>query len=89
MLAQMSELKVTFAAGVDSALEKQREIFKRAMVGVEDRVEIVEETTEAIKSDLAGFIFKNKQAIQMLDQKQLKLVDIVQKMEKDLKIQLD
>lgn len=33
------------------------------MVGIEDRVEIVEETTEAIKSDLAGFIFKNKQAI--------------------------
>jgi len=70
-------LQVSFAAGVDTALERQREIFKRAMTGIEDRIELLEETDEAIKSDLAGFIFKNKQAIQMLDQKQIKLVDII------------
>ena len=38
-----------------------------------------------LKSDLQGFTFKHKQAIQVLDQKQQKLVDVMNKIETDSK----
>ena len=44
---------------------------------------------ETIRKDFEGFNFKHKQAIQLLDAKQVKMVELMSRLEKDMKVQLD
>lgn len=54
-----------------------------------DRVDTHEDNVETIRKDYEGFNFKHKQAIQLLDAKQVKMVELMSRLEKEMKVQLD
>jgi hypothetical protein len=57
-------------------------------VNIDSKLSNQDETIDNLKSDLQGFTFKHKQAVQVLDQKQQKLVDVMNKIEQENKKQI-
>ena len=85
----LSEFKVTVERGFEETLNKQRELNTKVLQDLNDRVDTHEENVETIRKDFEGFNFKHKQAIQLLDAKQVKMVELMSRLEKDMKVQLD
>lgn len=57
-------------------------------MNIDSKLSNQDETIDNLKSDLQGFTFKHKQAVQVLDQKQQKLVDVMNKIEQENKKQI-
>ena len=48
-----------------------------------------EENIETKKKEFDGYNVKHKQAIQLMDAKQVKMVDLMSRLESDMKVQID